>query len=63
MRGVAADADVDASVVSHYFGSKQGLFTAAAALPIDPEAVLAELLDGPRGPVTADAPCPSASAG
>ncbi|MFB7337799.1 TetR family transcriptional regulator [Streptomyces adustus] len=48
MRGVAADADVDASVVSHYFGSKQGLFTAAAALPFEPEAVLAELLDGPR---------------
>lgn len=48
MRGVAADADVDSSVVSHYFGSKQGLFTAAAALPFEPEAVLAELLGGPR---------------
>ncbi|WP_443046807.1 TetR/AcrR family transcriptional regulator [Streptomyces sp. NBC_00247] len=48
MRGVAADAEVDASVVSHRFGSKKGLFAAAAALPFDPQAVLAELLDGPR---------------
>lgn len=48
LRNIAADADVDAALVSHYFGSKQRLFAAAAPMPLDPEKVLADLLDGPR---------------
>ncbi|WP_328475720.1 TetR family transcriptional regulator [Streptomyces sp. NBC_00377] len=48
MRSVAVEAEVDAALVSHFFGSKQQLFAAAAPLPFDPETVLAELLGGPR---------------
>ncbi|MBY8338551.1 TetR family transcriptional regulator [Streptomyces spinosirectus] len=48
LRRIAADAEVDAALVSHYFGSKQQLFAAAAPFPMDPEEVLADLLGGPR---------------
>jgi AcrR family transcriptional regulator len=46
MRSIAAAAEVDVALVSYYFGSKQGLFGAAMALPINPAAVLAAELDG-----------------
>jgi AcrR family transcriptional regulator len=36
MRSIAADAGVDVALVSYYFGSKQGLFNAALALPVNP---------------------------
>ncbi|MGI5229364.1 TetR family transcriptional regulator [Actinoallomurus sp. CA-142502] len=48
LRNVAADAGVDAALVSHFFGTKQQLFVAAAPMPLDPETVLADLLNGPR---------------
>jgi AcrR family transcriptional regulator len=48
LRKIAADAGVDVALVSHYFGSKQQLFAAAAPFPMDPEEVLPELLAGPR---------------
>jgi AcrR family transcriptional regulator len=48
LRSVAADAGVDAALVSHFFGTKRQLFVAAAPLPFEPETVLAALLDGPR---------------
>jgi AcrR family transcriptional regulator len=35
IRGVAADAQIDPSMVMRYFGSKEGLFTAAASFPLD----------------------------
>src|SRR5947209_7961227 len=47
VRGVAARAGVDPSLVLHFFGSKSGLFDAVLEPPIDPEEVRA-LLSGPR---------------
>lgn len=50
VRGVAAAAGVDASLVHHYFGSKDDLFVAALELRADPRAILpAVLADGPDG--------------
>lgn len=46
VRGVAADAGVDAALVHHYFGSKDELFLAALEMPVDPRAVLAPALAG-----------------
>jgi len=40
MRGVAAEAGVDAALVHHYFGTKDDLFLAALEVPVDPRAVL-----------------------
>ncbi len=40
IRAVAGDAGVDAALVHHYFGSKDGLFLAALELPVDPRQVL-----------------------
>jgi AcrR family transcriptional regulator len=48
MRSVAAEADVDPALVSHYFGSKQQLFLEVVELPFDPAAVLPGLLAGDR---------------
>ncbi|NMM88742.1 TetR family transcriptional regulator [Rhodococcus sp. SRB_17] len=41
VRSIASDADVDPALIHHYFGSKEQLFTAAIALPLDPKIVLA----------------------
>jgi AcrR family transcriptional regulator len=50
VRAVAAKAGVDPALVHHYFGSKEDLFVAALALPIDPREVLAPIVaDGPDG--------------
>jgi AcrR family transcriptional regulator len=50
LRAVARTAGVDPALVTHFFGSKGGLFTAALELPIDPSALapmlLAEGIDG-----------------
>lgn len=40
VRSIAAAADVDPAMIHHHFGSKEQLFTAAIALPIDPVKVL-----------------------
>ena len=48
LRAVAARAGVDPALVAHYFGSKQRLFVEVVRLPLDPELVVARLLDGPR---------------
>lgn len=45
LRSVAADAGVDVALISYYFGSKQGLFGAAMALPVNPAELFARLLD------------------
>ncbi|MGV0625420.1 TetR/AcrR family transcriptional regulator [Mycolicibacter minnesotensis] len=47
IRAVAADAGVDAALVHHYHGTKQQLFAAAIALPIDPMLVLGPLRETP----------------
>ncbi|MBV9337812.1 MAG: TetR family transcriptional regulator [Solirubrobacterales bacterium] len=46
MRSIAAQAEVDVALVSYYFGSKQGVFGAAMALPITPAEVIADELEG-----------------
>jgi AcrR family transcriptional regulator len=43
LRGIAADAKVDPALLIHYFGTKEGLFTAAAGLPAHLFDLLAEL--------------------
>jgi len=44
VRGIAADAAVDPSLVLHYFGSKEGVFRAAVDFPVDPAAFIPRLL-------------------
>lgn len=46
VRGIARVADVDPALVHHYFGSKEGLFTAALRLPFEPGAELPAMLQG-----------------
>ena len=46
LRSVARTAGVDPSLVTHYFGSKDGLFEASLALPMDPAALVPTLLEG-----------------
>jgi AcrR family transcriptional regulator len=50
VRAVAAKAGVDPALVHHYFGTKDDLFVAALALPVDPREVLASVAaQGPDG--------------
>ena len=50
IRGVADLAGVDPALVHHYFGTKSDLFLAAAAVPVDPRALLgAVFADGTSG--------------
>jgi AcrR family transcriptional regulator len=44
VRGIAADAGVDPSLVLHYFGSKEGVFRAAVDFPVDPADFIPRLL-------------------
>ena len=44
VRQIAADAGVDPALVHHYFGTKQRLFLAAMAFPVDPAVALPRLL-------------------
>lgn len=46
LRGIARTAGVDPALVTHFFGSKDGLFEAALALPVDPAEIVAGLLAG-----------------
>jgi AcrR family transcriptional regulator len=46
VRGIARAASVDPALIHHFFGSKEQVFVAAMALPIDPDALLPDLLDG-----------------
>lgn len=46
IRGVAAAAGVDASLVHHYFGTKDDLFLAALDIPVDPRVVVAPVVEG-----------------
>jgi AcrR family transcriptional regulator len=50
MRAVAARADVDAAMVNHWFGSKEGLFAEAVIdVPFDLDGLVGRLLDGDVG--------------
>jgi Transcriptional regulator len=46
VRGIARAASVDPALVHHFFGSKEQVFVAAMALPVDPGEVLPDLLAG-----------------
>lgn len=48
VRAIAARADVDAAMVNHWFGGKDGLFAEAVLkLPFKPSELVAGLMDGP----------------
>ena len=47
VRAIAQRAGVDAAMVNHWFGSKDGLFVAALEIPVNPDEIIARLLDGP----------------
>lgn len=47
VRSVAEAAGVDSALVHHYFGTKQQLYLAALAIPVDPEFVRAPLREAP----------------
>ncbi len=52
MRAIAARADVDAAMVNHWFGSKEGLFAEAVIdVPFDLDGLVGRLLDGDDGDV------------
>src|SRR5205807_2346744 len=44
IRGIAADAAVDAALVVHFFGSKEQLFRTAVTWPFDPTELVPQLL-------------------
>jgi AcrR family transcriptional regulator len=46
VRVIADRAGVDPAMVNHWFGGKEALFTAAMDLPIDPKALVADLVPG-----------------
>jgi AcrR family transcriptional regulator len=48
LRGIARDAEVDVALISHFFGSKAGLFGAVVEWPFDPAAAVAAMLAGGR---------------
>jgi AcrR family transcriptional regulator len=49
IRGIAADAGVDAALVHHFYGNKERLFVAAMRLPVNPLEILdAALAPGAR---------------
>jgi AcrR family transcriptional regulator len=45
IRSIARAAGVDPALVHHFFGSKEAVFTAAMALPVDPARIIAEVLE------------------
>jgi AcrR family transcriptional regulator len=51
IRGIAAEADVDPALVSHYFGSKQELFAAVTNLPWGLEEAMPGIVDGPKSKI------------
>lgn len=46
LRAIAAAADVDAALVHHYFGTKEGLFVEAVRFPVRPSDLLTTVLAG-----------------
>lgn len=47
LRSVAAEAGVDAALISYFFGSKSGLFGATMQLSVNPAQLIAWAVDGP----------------
>ena len=48
IRGIAAQAEVDAALVCHYFGTKDELFAAALELPVRPREIFERAIAGER---------------
>lgn len=48
IRGIAAEADVDPALISHFFGSKESLFAAVTAMPFELTEAMPRIVDGPR---------------
>ncbi|MGH3693853.1 MAG: TetR family transcriptional regulator [Pseudonocardiaceae bacterium] len=46
VRAIARRAGVDPAMVNHWFGGKDALFVAVMEIPIDPEEILSQILDG-----------------
>ncbi|MFC1407895.1 TetR family transcriptional regulator [Streptacidiphilus sp. N1-12] len=51
MRGIARAAGVDPALLHHYFGSKDRLFLAVLDFPLDPRAVVGQIVAGERSQV------------
>ncbi|MQA07019.1 MAG: TetR family transcriptional regulator [Pseudonocardiaceae bacterium] len=51
IRGIAAEAGVNAAMVHHYFGSKEQVFASVMRFPMNPHEVIGEVLSGPRDEV------------
>ncbi len=49
IRAIAADAGVDPALAVHFFGSKEELFRAALAWPLDPAEMARRIASGGRG--------------
>ncbi len=48
VRSIAAAADVDPALVTHFFGSKAELFVAVVQLPVPPALIIAQVVEGDR---------------
>lgn len=48
IRAIATSAGVDPALIHHYFGTKEQLFTATVDFPVDPRALVTEVLGGRR---------------
>jgi AcrR family transcriptional regulator len=46
VRAIAQRAGVDAAMVNHWFGGKDGLFVAAMEIPFNPAEIIPRILDG-----------------
>lgn len=46
LRAIAGEADVDPGLIRHFFGDKEGLFTASMELPIEALGVVLQAFDG-----------------
>ncbi|TDT97600.1 TetR family transcriptional regulator [Streptomyces sp. 846.5] len=51
MRGIARAAGVDPALLHHYFGTKDRLFLAVLDFPVDPRAVVEQIVAGERAQV------------
>lgn len=51
VRAIAREAAVDPALVTHYFGSKQGLFIEVSRFPIEPELLVEQVVAGDRDAV------------
>lgn len=51
VRSIAAEAEVNAALLHHFYGTKQKLFVAALDLPVNPADMVPVILAGPDGEI------------